>query len=163
MPPPAPGPCRPPEDCGHPRRRGILVALCAALLVMSVSVMAVTIALPSIAVDLRATTSQLQWITEAAVLALASLLVAMGAVADRVGRRRVLLAGVAVFALASVLAALSRTPEQLIATRALQGVGNAMITPATLAIVRAVSPARSCPGRWPPGASSPASAWCWGR
>ncbi|MEU4579046.1 MFS transporter [Nonomuraea sp. NPDC023979] len=145
MPPPAPGPCRPPEDCGHPRRRGILVALCAALLVMSVSVMAVTIALPSIAVDLRATTSQVQWITEAAVLALASLLVAMGAVADRVGRRRVLLAGVAVFALASVLAALSRTPEQLIATRALQGVGNAMITPATLAIVRAVFPRAELP------------------
>ncbi|SDK05743.1 drug resistance transporter, EmrB/QacA subfamily [Nonomuraea jiangxiensis] len=121
------------------------MALCSALLVMSVSVMAVTIALPSIAVDLHATTSQLQWITEAAVLALASLLITMGALADRFGRRRLLMAGLAVFALASLLAAVSRTPEQLIATRALQGAGNAIITPATLAIVRDIFPRPELP------------------
>ncbi|MEV0616361.1 MFS transporter [Nonomuraea sp. NPDC050404] len=130
---------------GHPRRRAILAALCAALLVMSVSVMAVTIALPSIALDLRATTAQLQWITEAAVLALASLLIAMGALTDRAGGRRVLMAGLGVFALASILAVLSRTPEQLIAARVVQGAGNAMITPATLAILRTVFPRSELP------------------
>ncbi|MEO3892618.1 MFS transporter [Nonomuraea sp. B5E05] len=130
---------------GHPRRRSILAALCAALLVMSVSVMAVTVALPSIAADLRATTTQLQWITESMVLALAALLLPMGALADRYGRRRVLLAGLAVFAIASLLAAITRTPGQLIAARALMGMGNAMITPATLAIVRAVFPASALP------------------
>ncbi|GII90751.1 MFS transporter [Sinosporangium siamense] len=130
---------------GHPHRRRILAALCAALLVMSVSVMAVTIALPPIALELRATTTQLQWITEAMVLALAALLIPMGAAADRYGRRRVLLAGLAVFATASLLAAITRTPGELIAARALMGVGNAMITPSTLSIVRGVFPRSGLP------------------
>ncbi|MFC5749735.1 MFS transporter [Actinomadura rugatobispora] len=132
-------------SAGHPRRRAILAALCAALLVMSVSVMAVTVALPAIARDLRATTGQLQWITESTVLALASLLMAMGALADRYGRRRILLGGLAVFAAASLLAALSRSPGQLVAARALLGAGNAMIMPATLSIVREVFPRDALP------------------
>ncbi|MEO3876227.1 MFS transporter [Nonomuraea sp. B12E4] len=111
---------------GHLRRWPILYALCIALLVMSSSVMAVTNALPAIALELRATTAQLQWITETTILALASLLITMGALADRHGRRRVLLAGLAVFAAASLLAAASRNPGELIAARALLGVGNAV-------------------------------------
>ncbi|OLT32558.1 hypothetical protein BJF79_08320 [Actinomadura sp. CNU-125] len=99
-----------PPRAGRPRRLPVLAALCAALLVMSVSVMAVTVALPSIAVDLGATGGQLQWITEAAVLALASTLVAAGALAERAGARRVLLAGIAVFAVASLLAAAAGRP-----------------------------------------------------
>ncbi|MER6948247.1 MFS transporter [Nonomuraea sp. NPDC000554] len=143
--PPDSHPPEPEPAAGHPRRRRILGALCAALLVMSVSVMAVTIALPSIALDLRATTTQLQWITESMVLALAALLIPMGAVADRCGRRRVLLAALAVFAVASLLAAITRTPGQLVAARALMGVGNAMITPSTLSIVRSVFPRPALP------------------
>jgi EmrB/QacA subfamily drug resistance transporter len=138
--PPHPGPA-----AGNARRRPILAALCGALLVMSVSVMAVTVALPSIALDLRATNAQLQWITESMVLALAALLIPMGAVADRYGPRRVLLTGLAVFAAASLLAAVTRAPAQLIAARALMGVGNAMITPATLAIIRGVFPPSALP------------------
>ncbi|GGU93647.1 MFS transporter [Actinomadura cremea] len=134
-----------PPDAGHPRRLPVLGALCAALLVMSMSVMAVTVALPSIAVDLRATGAQLQWITEATVLALASSLVAAGALAERAGERRTLLAGIAVFALAALLAAAARTPGELIAARALQGIGNALITPSALAIVRHVFPRAELP------------------
>ncbi|QFG22738.1 MFS transporter [Actinomadura sp. WMMB 499] len=104
-----------------------------------------TVALPSIAADLRATGPQLQWITEATVLALASTLVAAGALAERAGARRVLLAGVAVFAAASLLAAAARTPGELIAARAVQGVGNALITPSALAIVRGVFPRGELP------------------
>ncbi|ASO20515.1 MFS family permease [Actinoalloteichus hoggarensis] len=128
------------EETGHPRRRVILWALAAALLTMSTTVMAVTVALPDIARDLRATTGQLQWITEATVLALASLLITMGAVGDRYGRRRVLLGGLAVLVVAAVWAAVAAGPGELIAARALLGVGNAMVMPATLAIIRSVFP-----------------------
>lgn len=130
---------------GHPRRWPILYALCAALLVMSSSVMAVTIALPAIALELRATTGQLQWITEATVLVLTALLIAMGTLSDRHGRRRVLLTGLAVFAAASLFAAASRNPGELIAARALLGVSNAMIMPSTLSIVRGVFPRSELP------------------
>ncbi|APU15135.1 MULTISPECIES: MFS transporter [Actinoalloteichus] len=129
-----------PEGTGHPRRRTILWALAAALLMMSTTVMAVTVALPTIARDLRATTGQLQWITEATVLALAALLITMGAIGDRYGRRRVLLAGLAVLVLAALLAAVATGPGELIAARALLGVGNAMVMPATLGIIRSVFP-----------------------
>ncbi|MFD9950335.1 MFS transporter [Nonomuraea sp. NPDC059023] len=134
-----------PPGNGHPRRWPILYTLCSALLVMSSSVMAVTIALPAIALDLRASTGQLQWITETTVLALASLLITMGTLADRWGRRRMLLAGLAAFAVASLLAAVSRSPAELVAARALLGVGNAMIMPSTLSIIRSVFPRSELP------------------
>ncbi|MEV5829303.1 MFS transporter [Spirillospora sp. NPDC052242] len=133
------------NPAGHARRPPVLGALCAALLVMSASVMAVTVALPSIAADLGADGAELQWITEATVLALASTLIAAGALAERVGERRMLLAGVAVFAAASLLAAAARTPGELIAARALQGIGNAMITPSALAVLRGVFPGPELP------------------
>jgi len=97
----------------------------------------VNIALPRIGEDFDADLSALQWTVNAYTLTLAGLLLLGGALGDRLGRRRVFMAGVAWFAVASVLCALAPTVEVLIAARALQGVGAAMLTPGSLAIIEA--------------------------
>lgn len=125
----------------HPRRWHILMALSVALCTVNIGTLALNIGLPSIGVAMRATTSQLQWITEAYVLALAALMITAGSLADRFGRRRVLVAGLLLFAAASALGALCHAPWQLIMVRAVSGAAGAMIMPSTLSIVRNVFPA----------------------
>ena len=83
----------------------------------------VAVTLPTLVRDLGATTSQLQWIVDAYILVFAVLLLAAGSLADRFGRRRVLIVGLAWFAAASAAASLCTTPGQLIAARAVMGVG----------------------------------------
>ncbi|GAA2808590.1 MFS transporter [Streptomyces showdoensis] len=100
------------------------------------------VAVPSLTEDLRPSSTALLWIVDAYPLICASLLILFGTLGDRVGRRRVLLLGYALFGIASVVAALATTPEVLIGARALLGVGGAMIMPATLSILRAVFPDR---------------------
>jgi EmrB/QacA subfamily drug resistance transporter len=97
----------------------------------------VNIALPTIGRDLDAGLSSLQWVVNAYTLTLAGFLLLGGALGDRYGRRRVFLLGVAWFAGASVLCAGAPTTETLIAARALQGVGAALLTPGSLAILEA--------------------------
>ena len=97
----------------------------------------VNVALPHIGRDLSTGTSALQWIVNAYTLALASLILLGGSLGDRVGRRRVFVIGVIGFTGASLLCALAPTAEFLIAARVLQGVGGALLTPGSLAIIEA--------------------------
>ncbi len=95
----------------------------------------VTNALPVLAQDLGANIEQLQWFINAYALSFASLILMAVALGDRFGRRRVFMAGIAVFTVASALCALATTPEQLIAARVLQGAGGAAVMPLSLAIL----------------------------
>ncbi|WP_024801348.1 MFS transporter [Nocardia sp. BMG51109] len=114
---------------------GVLVL---ALLLVSVDATVLDIAVPAISAHLAPSTSQLLWIIDVYSFVLAGLLVTMGALGDRVGRRRLLLLGAAGFGVASVLAAWSVNPEMLIAARVLQGVAGATLMPATLGLIRAM-------------------------
>jgi EmrB/QacA subfamily drug resistance transporter len=98
------------------------------------------VALPTLVRDLGATTSQLQWIIDAYILVFAGLLLTAGSLGDRFGRKRVLSAGLAVFGIASVVAAYAGSPGILIAARAFMGVGAASIMPLTLSILPNVFP-----------------------
>jgi EmrB/QacA subfamily drug resistance transporter len=98
---------------------------------------AVTVALPAIQGALGATAVDAQWVVEAYTLFLAALVLVGGSLGDYLGRRRVFAAGVALFALASAWGGLSQSPEQLIAARAVQGVGGALLVPNSLAIIGA--------------------------
>ena len=98
---------------------------------------AVQVALPTIGRELDASLSDLQWIINGYTLPLAGLILLGGSLGDRYGRRRVFLLGVAWFAAASLLCGLAQTPGQLIAARALQGVGGALLTPGSLALIQA--------------------------
>src|SRR5947208_2913535 len=93
--------------------------------------------------ELHASTSTLQWIVDAYTLVFASLLLAAGSLSDRVGRKGILLSGLAVFGLASVAGGLTTTPGQLIAARCVMGLGAAMIFPATLSLISNVVTERS--------------------
>ncbi len=96
----------------------------------------VNIALRSIGDDLSASVAQLQWVVNAYLLALASLILVGGSLGDHFGRRRVFMIGVAGFALASALCGLAQSPGQLIGARLLQGVGAALLTPGSLAMIQ---------------------------
>ncbi len=100
----------------------------------------VNVALPAIQHEMQATISDAQWVMEAYALFLASLLLVGGALGDRLGRKRVFMGGVALFVLASVGCAMSRTPGMLIATRAVQGIGAALLVPGSLALISAAYP-----------------------
>jgi EmrB/QacA subfamily drug resistance transporter len=95
----------------------------------------VNVALPTLRDDLSATASELQWIVDSYILVFAGLLLTMGALGDRFGRRGALAVGLIVMGVASVLSALANSPDQLIATRAIMGIGGALIMPATLSII----------------------------
>src|SRR5262245_25985620 len=112
-----------------------LVVLCLSVFLVVVDNTIVNTALPTLAEDLRAGTSQLQWIVDAYTLAVAGLLLIGGALGDRYGRHHLLAGGLAVLGLGAGLAALAGNATELIATRALMGVGAAAIMPATLSIL----------------------------
>src|SRR4051794_39570799 len=95
----------------------------------------VNVALPSIQRDLALSISGLEWIASAYVLVFAGLLLAGGRIADVLGKRGAFLAGLAVFTLASVAAGLAESQEMLIGARAAQGIGAALLTPASLALL----------------------------
>ena len=97
----------------------------------------VNVALPQIGEDLNASTSALQWILNGYLLTLASLILLGGSLGDRLGRRRVFQVGVALFTLASLLCAVAPTVELLIFARLVQGIGGALLTPGSLAIIEA--------------------------
>lgn len=97
----------------------------------------VNVSIPSIINDLGINSTQVQWVQEAYTLVFAATLLVFGTLADRYGRRRLLLLGVIVFTLASVLAAFSQSGNLLIGARVLQGLGGAMVLPTTLSIINA--------------------------
>jgi EmrB/QacA subfamily drug resistance transporter len=96
----------------------------------------VNVALRTVGTELDASLQQLQWVVNGYMLALASLVLVGGALGDRFGRRRVYLLGMGWFLVASALCAVAQSPSQLIATRVLQGMGAALLTPGGLAIIQ---------------------------
>ncbi|MGI8810270.1 MAG: MFS transporter [Acidimicrobiales bacterium] len=119
----------------HARRWWTLAVMCLSLMVIGVDNTILNVALPTLVRDLDATTSQLQWIVDSYTLVFAGLLLTAGSLGDRFGRRRGLSIGLLVFGAGSVASALAGSAEQLIATRALMGIGGALIMPATLSII----------------------------
>lgn len=122
------------------RRWWVLGVMSLSILMVFLDNTVVNTALPAISRELEASTSTLQWVVDSYALVLAGLLLLGGTIGDRFGRRRWMFAGMTVFGLASVGAALSPNAEVLIAFRALQGVGAALVMPATLSILTDVFP-----------------------
>ena len=119
------------------RKWAPLVAVCLGTFMLLVDVTIVNVALPDMAVDLHTSFSSLQWVIDSYAVALAALLMGLGSLADLHGRRRVYLAGLAVFAAASLASGLAASPGLLIAARAVQGVGGAAMFATTIALLNA--------------------------
>jgi MFS transporter, DHA2 family, methylenomycin A resistance protein len=117
------------------RRVGALAAVCVAQFMLLLDVTIVNVALPSIQRELGVTAGNLQWVVNAYVLVLAALILVAGTLGDRVGRRRLLLCGLVIFTAASAACALASDDPQLIAFRAVQGLGAALMAPLALAIL----------------------------
>ncbi len=115
-----------------------LAVLLIPVLMVSVANTVLSFALPAISMDLTPTASTLLWITDIYPLVMAGLLVAMGSLGDRIGRRRILLIGSTGFALVSALGALAPTAEWLVVARAALGFFGAMLMPATLSLIRTI-------------------------
>ncbi|HEY7073666.1 MAG TPA: MFS transporter [Acidimicrobiales bacterium] len=118
-----------------PRRWIVLAVMCLSLLLIVMDNTIVNVAIPTLQKDLGATTSQLQWVVDAYVLVFAGLLLTMGSLGDRFGRRGALALGLAIMGSASILSAFAGSANQLIVTRAIMGIGGALIMPATLSII----------------------------
>jgi EmrB/QacA subfamily drug resistance transporter len=114
-----------------------LVAICLGTFMLLVDVTIVSVALPSMASDLNASLSSLQWVVDAYALSLAALLLLSGSLADRFGRRRIFQAGLILFASASLCCAIAPTAALLIAARAVQGVGAAAMFATNAALLNA--------------------------
>ncbi|OUZ12497.1 MFS transporter [Aeromicrobium sp. PE09-221] len=130
-------------DTSAPVRAGrrewlALAVLMIPVLLVSVDNTVLSFALPEISTDLRPTGNQLLWIVDIYALMLAGLLIAMGSIGDRLGRRRLLLVGASGFGVVSLFAAWAESPEALILARALLGFFGATLMPSTLSIIRNV-------------------------
>ena len=117
-----------------------LAVLTLAVTLLAIDSTVLALAIPSLSADLSPTASQLLWIGDIYSFTLAGLLVTMGNVADRIGRRRLLLIGTLGFGTASIMAAFAPSAGALIAARALLGVGGATIMPSTLSLIRNIFP-----------------------
>ena len=118
-----------------PRRWLALAVLCLSLLITVLDTLVLNVALPTLVRVLHATSNQLEWIVDAYVLVFAGLLLVAGSLADRFGRKRTFLVGLAAFAAGSAWAAYSGSVGTLIAARASMGIGGALIMPSTLSII----------------------------
>ena len=123
------------SEPGERRKWLGLAALCSAFFMVILDVAIVNVALPTIQVDLGFSQKNLQWVVSAYALTFGGLLLLGGRAADLLGRRRVFIAGLAIFSAASLLAGLAPSDTVLIAARALQGIGAAVMTPAALSIL----------------------------
>ena len=126
---------------GYERRWWILGVLCLSLLVIGLDNTILNVAIPTLQRDLGASTSQLQWIVDAYTLVFAGLLLTAGSLSDRYGRRSALALGLVIFGCGSLASAFAGSANTLIFTRALMGVGGALIMPSTLSILTNVFPA----------------------
>jgi EmrB/QacA subfamily drug resistance transporter len=128
------------QDKAFQRRWAILVVLCVSLLVIVLDNSILNVAIPTLIRDLDASNSQVQWMVDSYTLVFAGLLLTMGALGDRYGRRYALMAGYVLFGAGSVASAFAGSADQLIGTRAFMGIGGALIMPATLSIITNVFP-----------------------
>lgn len=123
-----------------PRRWWILAALCSVLLLVGLDLTILNVAIPVIGSDLGASVGELQWIANGYTVVLAALLLPAGQLGDRFGRKRLLLAGLVVFGVASLLCAFATTPDWLIVGRALLGMGAALLNTLGLTVLVTVFP-----------------------
>src|SRR3954468_10214471 len=124
------------DELVQSRRWWILGVLCICLMVVVIDNTILNVALPSMQEQLHASQSQEQWFIDAYTLVFAALLFTGGVAGDRWGRRLVLLAGMAIFGGASLLSAFATSPAMLIGSRAVMGIGGALVQPATLSIIQ---------------------------
>ncbi|MEU6356858.1 MFS transporter [Streptomyces sp. NPDC047072] len=118
------------------RRRMLVLAICCmSLLIVSLDTTALNVALPAMQRDLDASTAGLQWTIDAYTLVLASLLMLAGSTADRIGRKRVFIAGLIVFTIGSALCSAAPNLDALIAFRMVQAVGGSMLNPVAMSII----------------------------
>lgn len=118
-----------------PRRWFVLAVMSVGTLIVFLDTTVMNTALPNISTELRASTSELQWVLDSYVLILAGLLMLGGSIGDRYGRRNWMTVGLVLFGAGSVLGAVAPDIETLIAARGVQGLGAALVLPATLSIV----------------------------
>ncbi len=141
VPPAAPAVEHDPPVLDAARRRKILIAMCTALMAVIASVSGLNVAQQQLAIDFDASQGMILWIINAYTVALAALLMPVGAIGDRWGRKPVLMAGLALFGLSSVAAGLATTAELMIGARIVAGIGAAMIMPVTLSVITSSFPA----------------------
>ncbi|MDN4476600.1 MFS transporter [Demequina sp. SYSU T00192] len=128
------------------RRWAILATLCFALMTAMIANMSLNLALPDLAVEFELTQLQMTWVVEAFALVFASLLFVAAAIADRYGRKRVMMIGLAIFVASSAYAPFfATTGAELIASRAVMGIGGALVMPTTLSLVNVVFPSKERP------------------
>ncbi|MFV2104469.1 MFS transporter [Micromonospora sp. LOL_024] len=125
------------------RRRAVMLGVCLALMAVIASVSGLNVAQPDIAVEFDVSQSTVLWIINIYTITLAALLLPLGAVGDRWGRKPVLIIGLVVFGIASAAAGLAASAAILLASRVLAGVGAAMIMPVTLAVITSSFPAEA--------------------
>ncbi|SJN12073.1 integral membrane transport protein [Leucobacter sp. 7(1)] len=122
------------------RRRAILWAVCIALMAVVASVSGLNVAQPQLATEFDASQGQVLWIINTYTLTLAALLLPLGALGDRVGRKPVFIVGLLVFGIANVAAAVAPVMEVMLAARLLSGIGAALIMPVTLSVITSSFP-----------------------
>lgn len=120
----------------HPRV--VLATCCLSLLLVMMDVTVVNVVLPSIRAQMHGGFSTLQWVVDAYTLMVASLMLLVGTLADRFGRRRMFLIGITLFCAGSALCGLARSVEMLVFARAVQGIGGSMLNPVALSILTSV-------------------------
>ncbi len=113
----------------------VFISLAVALIIVDSTI--VNVAIPSIVDDISLTSTQVQWVQEAYTLVFAALLLLFGSLADKFGRRRMMLIGIVIFTIASIVAGLAPSGDLLILARLIQGVGGAMVLPTTLSLINA--------------------------
>src|SRR5690348_9824841 len=123
------------HELSRNRRVGVLLITCMSLFIVGLDITVVNVALPSIALDLHSGIPGLQWTVDGYTVVLASLLMLCGSLGDRLGRKRTFIAGLAVFSAGSLLSSLAPSVGILVAFRALQAVGGAMLNPVAVSIM----------------------------
>ena len=146
------------DPSAYARRWKTLGVLSLSLLIIGLDNTVLNVALPTLQTHFSASGSTLQWIVDSYLLAFAGVLLTMGTLGDRFGRKRALQSGLVLFGVSSVLAAFAQTPTQLIVLRAAMGIGGAMIMPATLSVIMDIFPREERGRRSGSGRPSPASA-----
>ncbi|MFI6606943.1 MFS transporter [Streptomyces sp. NPDC050507] len=122
-------------ELSHRRRMLVLAICCMSLLIVSLDNTVLNVALPAMRHDLDASVAGMQWTIDAYTLVLASLLMLAGSTADRIGRRKVFMAGLVLFTVGSALCSLAPSLETLIAFRMVQAVGGSMLNPVAMSII----------------------------
>ena len=124
----------------HGRRWFLLATMCLSLVLVVMSVSGLVTAIPRMQEELNASASQIQWILDAYAVVFAGSLLTAGALGDRFGRKRALLTGLVVFGAGSIIAGVASGASQVIAGRAVMGIGAAFVMPATLSIITTIFP-----------------------